>query len=58
MKEVKEDLQHEGREKAFVDVDRMLNEGMAGGTLHSDYALRQIDHARELEQEDPPNEMK
>ena len=33
-KKFAEDLQYEGRDKVYVDVDRMINEGMAGGTVH------------------------
>ncbi|MCK0470317.1 hypothetical protein [Halalkalibacter sp. APA_J-10(15)] len=43
------------REQAFLDVDRMINEGLGGGTVHGhDSGL--IEETRgSLEQEDPPN---
>ncbi len=31
--EVLEDSQHEGRENNFMDIDRMINEGLGGGNI-------------------------
>ncbi|WP_240376419.1 hypothetical protein [Bacillus piscicola] len=39
-----------------MDVDRMINEGMAGGTVNPKYENQQIELARELDEEEPPNE--
>lgn len=39
-----------------MDVDRMINEGMAGGMVHVKYGREQIEAARELDEEKPPNE--
>ncbi|CAM3779928.1 hypothetical protein [Mesobacillus thioparans] len=50
-----EDLQYEGRDKAYVDVDRMINEGMAGGTVHRLDDTPNIGESHELPLEDPPN---
>ncbi|WP_185819520.1 hypothetical protein [Salibacterium salarium] len=36
------------------DVDRMINEGMAGGNTHSIGKKEQIEEARELKKEEPP----
>lgn len=46
------------REKYEVDVDRMINEGMAGGTTYSIHGRMQIEQARKLpkEHEDFPAE--
>lgn len=33
------DLLYEGREDAFMDVDRMVNEGLGGGTVSTDNGL-------------------
>lgn len=49
-----EDTNHEGREKAFLDIDRMINEGLAGGTVHSHKNATNIEESRELAEEDPP----
>jgi hypothetical protein len=45
----KPDLADEGREKYFVDIDRMLNEGLGGGLVNQDNGL--IDEARPLSEE-------
>lgn len=55
-KQFAEDLQYEGRDKMYVDVDRMINEGMAGGTVHRFDSTPNIEEARDLYPEDPPNE--
>ncbi|WML49670.1 hypothetical protein RCG23_06870 [Neobacillus sp. PS3-34] len=44
----------EGRDKAYVDIDRMINEGLSGGTVHSRYNTTNIEEAHELSQENPP----
>ncbi|MBU8880039.1 hypothetical protein BGM26_13740 [Bacillus sp. FJAT-29790] len=49
-----EDSCHEGRDKAFMDVDRMINEGMSGGSVHMRAETTNIEEARELFEEDPP----
>ncbi|HHY21896.1 MAG TPA: hypothetical protein GX525_08465 [Bacilli bacterium] len=46
---------HKDRSEYFMDVDRMINEGLAGGTVHNCYDCEQIEEARELEREDPPH---
>lgn len=53
------DLQNEGKDQVFMDVDRMINEGMAGGTVrvHGDH-LTNIEEARDFFAEDPPHEIK
>lgn len=57
MKEERKDSLHEGREKAFVDVDRMINEGLAGGTVNPRYDEKQIEEAHDFPEEEPPNEI-
>lgn len=52
-KQGKDDLLYEGRDKAYIDIDRMLNEGMAGGTVPSE-GNTQIGQAIELQEEEPP----
>jgi len=47
---------YEGRDKAFMDVDRMINEGMSGGSVHSRADTTNIEEARELPKEQPPYE--
>ncbi|MFB5663169.1 hypothetical protein [Alteribacillus sp. HJP-4] len=44
------------KEKNYsMDVDRMINEGLAGGTVSDYYNQKQIEEARDLEEEEPPN---
>lgn len=47
---------YEGRDKVFLDVDRMINEGMSGGSVHSRHDTTNIEEARDLQQEQPPYE--
>jgi hypothetical protein len=47
---------YEGRDQAFLDVDRMINEGMSGGSVHSRYESTNIEEARDLVEEEPPYE--
>lgn len=51
---MEKDSQHEGRERVMVDVDRMTNEGLAGGKDHITHGKRQIDEAQDFKKEDPP----
>ncbi|EGL81673.1 hypothetical protein CathTA2_2859 [Caldalkalibacillus thermarum TA2.A1] len=43
------DPDHEGRDRYFVDIDRMINEGLGGGQVTLDNGL--IEEARELSEE-------
>jgi Fe-S cluster assembly ATPase SufC len=47
-KEIIEDSVDEGRKKAMMDIDRMVNEGMAGGRVHRD----QIEEASDMPREE------
>ena len=55
MPDKKKDATHEGRDKYAMDVDRMINEGMAGGTVNLRYKQPQIGEYVELEEEQPPH---
>ena len=55
MKKVKSDLNDEGRDSVFLDVDRMINEGLSGGSVHMREDSTNIEEARNLDQETPPN---
>lgn len=50
-----EEPYYKDRAEYFLDIDRMINEGLAGGTVNSSYNYEQIEEARDLEQEDPPH---
>lgn len=48
-------LQYEGRRKAYMDIDRFINEGMSGGSVHMRENKTNIEEARDLIKEDPPS---
>ncbi|WP_339149503.1 MULTISPECIES: hypothetical protein [unclassified Sutcliffiella] len=50
--------QYEGRDEYFIDVDRYINEGMAGGTVFERDRYTNIEEARDLKKEEPPIERK
>lgn len=50
------DTTYEGRSKAYFDIDRMINEGMAGGSVHMREDTTNINEAMELTQEAAPHE--
>ncbi|WP_313799173.1 hypothetical protein [Cytobacillus sp.] len=52
------DTEHEGKDKVFLDIDRMINEGLSGGSVHMREEQTNIEEARELNKEEPPYHMK
>lgn len=56
----KKDLDYEGKEEAWLDLDRMTNEGLAGGTVTGKYDDEQIEQAVDipLHEEAPRNTTK
>lgn len=55
MKRAKKDLEFEGKDEAYLDIDRMINEGLAGGTVFNREENANIEEARELPEEEPPH---
>ncbi|YCA10049.1 hypothetical protein M1D60_17060 [Bacillus sp. AK128] len=51
----KEDLPNEGKEIAYLDVDRMINEGLSGGSVHQREDMANIEPTIHLPKEEPPN---
>ncbi|QHA90468.1 hypothetical protein [Bacillus sp. N1-1] len=49
-----EDSMYEGRDKFDMDIDRMVNEGMAGGAVHQSYRQAQIEEAIPVMEQEPP----
>ncbi|WP_216829361.1 hypothetical protein [Alkalihalobacterium elongatum] len=43
------------RENFFMDVDRMINEGLGGGTVSYRNNSGEIEEARDLVEEEPPH---
>jgi hypothetical protein len=54
VEEGKKDLQYEGKDKVYLDIDRIINEGLSGGSVHSRHDTTNIDEARNLTEEEPP----
>ena len=50
------EVTYEGRDQYYMDIDRMINEGMSGGTVFEREEYTNIEEARELIKEDKPNE--
>ncbi|WNF37541.1 hypothetical protein RJD24_03505 [Bacillaceae bacterium IKA-2] len=48
------DSKYEGRDKLYLDLDRMTNEGLAGGRVTENYEHPQIEAAQDLKEEEPP----
>ncbi|CCQ95782.1 conserved hypothetical protein [[Clostridium] ultunense Esp] len=53
---MKKDSLDEGRKKYEMDVDRMMNEGMAGGNIYAQGNRVNIEEAHEFNEEDPPRQ--
>lgn len=51
------DSLYEGRDKAFMDIDRMINEGLSGGSVHSREDSTNIEEAHKFPKESPPNKL-
>ncbi|WP_010171322.1 hypothetical protein [Bacillus coahuilensis] len=50
------DTEYEGKEKAYLDEDRFINEGMAGGSVFRFDSHPNIDESLNiLVEEEPPN---
>ncbi|WEG12057.1 hypothetical protein PU629_18325 [Pullulanibacillus sp. KACC 23026] len=47
---VKPDIEHEGRAEYYLDVDRMMNEGMAGGTVNWEHDHPSVDFYHDVVQ--------
>lgn len=53
--QAKTDLQYEGKDKVYLDIDRIINEGLSGGSVHSRHDTTNIEEARNLTEEEPPS---
>ncbi|WKB36671.1 hypothetical protein QS257_06645 [Terrilactibacillus sp. S3-3] len=52
--EVENEEEEEEKENYTFDIDRMMNEGLAGGVVSEVYDAPSIDEARPLEKEEKP----
>ncbi|KAF0817966.1 MULTISPECIES: hypothetical protein [unclassified Cytobacillus] len=55
-RKVSDDVHYEGRDKAYMDIDRIINEGLSGGSVHGRGDDVNIEQSRELQKEEPPSE--
>jgi hypothetical protein len=55
--QAKTDLQYEGKDKVYLDIDRIINEGLSGGSVHSRARSTNIEEARNLTEEEPPSKV-
>ncbi|WP_078552594.1 hypothetical protein [Bacillus alkalicellulosilyticus] len=55
MPKKKKESSNHGREKFFVDVDRMIDDGLGGGTVSMENNSGLIEEARDLPIETPPH---
>jgi hypothetical protein len=51
------DSLYEGRDKMFMDIDRMINEGLSGGSVHYREDVTNIEEAHNFTEEFPPNKV-
>ncbi|MGD6941581.1 hypothetical protein ACQCT6_06080 [Cytobacillus gottheilii] len=54
-KNMTQDLQYEGKDKVYMDVDRMINEGLSGGSVHRKDEFANIEEAVDFPEETPPH---
>ncbi len=52
---IKQDPNYEGKDKAYLDIDRIINEGLSGGSVHRRENSTNIEESRDLVEEDPPH---
>lgn len=53
----KEEPQYEGKKELYLDIDRMMNEGLAGGTVNHKYDHPSVDYYHPFEEEEPPKKV-
>lgn len=50
-----EDSDHGKKDSVYLDIDRIINEGMAGGNVYKAGNYQNIEEAHDLVEETPPN---
>lgn len=56
MDQPRKDVPYEGRNELYLDIDRMINEGLSGGSVHEGKNIMNIEETRDLEKETPPKQ--
>lgn len=49
------DREYDGKSTVYLDIDRIINEGMAGGNVYSADGRQNIEEAHDFYDEVPPN---
>lgn len=49
------DTENENKDSVYLDIDRIINEGMAGGNVYSAGDFQNIEEAHDFDDETPPN---
>ncbi|MGY3315953.1 putative Holliday junction resolvase-like endonuclease [Peribacillus simplex] len=49
------DTEYDGKDSVFLDIDRIINEGMAGGNVYEVANLQNIEEAHDFYDETDPN---
>ncbi len=49
------DSEFEKKDSTYLDIDRIINEGLAGGNVYSVGELQNIEEAHDFSDESPPN---
>lgn len=52
----KQEMNYEGKKEADLDVDRFINEGLSGGSVHKREDKTNIEEARNFLKEEPPKQ--
>lgn len=52
------DTEAEGKDKLYLDVDRMINEGMGAGIVINTEGRQNIEQSLDIKDEDPPQSVK
>ncbi|OLS36444.1 hypothetical protein [Bacillus sp. MRMR6] len=55
-KKTQSDVLYEGKDKVYLDIDRIINEGLSGGSVHNRNNTANIEEASDLVKEQPPYE--
>ncbi|MBM4765478.1 hypothetical protein [Bacillus sp. B15-48] len=56
-KAIRKDVNYEGKDETYLDIDRIINEGLSGGSVHMREDRTNIEEARELVEEEPPHQV-
>ncbi len=54
-KKTEDDVNYEGRDSQFMDIDRMVNEGLGGGLVTIHNGLIEESTTETMMEESPPN---